>query len=173
MTTPVIETERLRLRAWHESDFSGYCAHRSCDKRQAFVGGAVSAERAWDEFCAMIGFWSLRGYGTFAVAARRSGEALGYAGLWHPPDIDEPELCWSLFPGAEGRGYATEAAAAARDWAYEALGLPPLMSFIHPDNAPSQAVAARLGAVFERRTTLRGAPRLVFRHVGPEAASRP
>ncbi len=119
----------------------------------------------------MIGFWTFRGYGTFAVADIASDEALGFAGLWHPPDLDEPELCWSLFPDAEGRGYATEAALGARDWAYKALGLPPLMSFIHPDNAPSQSVASRLGATFKRNTSLRGSPRLVYRHVMPSLRS--
>ncbi len=79
-------------------------------------------------------------------------------------DIAEPELSWSLFPGQTGRGYATEAAMAARRWAYETFDIPPLMSLVHPDNIASKAVAKRLGAVIEEETVLHGAPRHMYRH---------
>ena len=73
-------------------------------------------------------------------------------------------MAWSLYPGNDGHGYAAEAAKEVLSWANSHLGLPPLMSFVHPDNQPSISVAKRLGATFERETTLRDDPRLVFRH---------
>ena len=45
-----------------------------------------------------------------------------------------------------GFGYATEAAAAIRDWAYESRAIDRLVSLISPDNVRSQRVAQRLGA---------------------------
>ena len=162
---PTVETDRLRLRDWRLSDFEAYVTLRTSEELQRYTaGGAVSSEKAWEGFCAARGEWAFRGAGVFLVAERDSDDAIGFAGLWHPPYVDEPELCWSLFPGNTGKGYATEAAAAARDWAYRDLGLPPLMSFIHPKNTLSHAVAKRLGATVEAETTLHGEPRIVYRH---------
>ncbi len=164
MTIPVIETDRLRLRGWEERDFPAYLAFAADPDHQAFFGGAMTKLEAWDHFCAYLGVWALRGYGYFAVADRASDEAIGLTGLWFPPVIDEPELSWSLFPGRTGNGYATEAAIAARAWAYGAFDLPPLTSIIHPENAASKAVAARVGAVYEKEMMLEGEPRHLYRH---------
>lgn len=164
---PTLETPRLRLREWRLADFDAFADFRACAAHQAHVGSPVPREQAWGEFCAKAGEWQVRGLGTFLVARRDTDAAVGYTGLWYPPDIGEPELCWSLFPGYTGKGLATEAALAARDWAYRALNLAPLMSFVHPDNRASRAVAERLGARLERETTLRGEPRLCYRHPGP------
>jgi len=161
---PTIETDRLRLRGWEECDFPAYAMLRSDPDAQAYVGPVMTRSQAWDRFCLDLGVWALRGYGVFAIADKASDEALGYTGIYHPLYFDEPELSWSLFPGQTGRGYATEAATAARRWAYEALDLPPLMSLIFPDNLPSKAVAERLGAVFEKETVLDGEPRHLYRH---------
>ena len=57
------------------------------------------------------------------------------------------ELAWHLFEGAEGNGYATEAALAVKYWARETLGISTLHSYIDVGNTASQAVAQRLGAV--------------------------
>ena len=71
---------------------------------------------------------------------------------------------WSLFPAAQGKGYATEAAARVMRWAADDLALPPLFSFVHPDNAASRRLAERLGAVLTGDTEFRGQPRLIYRH---------
>ncbi len=161
---PVIETERLRLRGWEERDFPAYAAFRADSAHQAYLGNTMNEAEAWDYFCIDLGVWALRDYGIFAIARQADDRAIGYTGLWFPPDIEEPELAWSLFPGQTGQGYATEAAKAARSWAYETLSLPPLMSLIHPDNLASKAVAKRLGAAFEREMLLDGELRHLYRH---------
>lgn len=164
---PTIETEHLRLRGWRLEDFEPYAALRTDAQLQRYVGGPQTRSHAWETFCAAPGEWVLRGFGIFLVAEKETDEAVGYAGLWFPPDLAEPELCWSLFPGNMGKGYATEAATAARAWAYETLRGGSLMSFIHPENQPSRAVAERLGATLAAETTLRGMPRLLYRHPAP------
>lgn len=161
---PTLETDRLRLRHWDERDFEAYAALRTDADLQRYVGGPVSKEKAWEDFCAAPGQWALRGFGVFLVAEKDSDAAAGFAGLWYPPDIAEPELGWSLFPGRTGKGYATEAAAEAKRWANDTLGLPALMSFVHPENLASQKVAERLGAKLVEKTMLRGSPRLFYRH---------
>jgi len=165
---PIIETERLRLRGWEEKDFPAYAELRADAEAQAYVGPVMTRSQAWDRFCIDLGCWALRGYGIFAIAEKSSDEALGYTGIWHPLYLDEPELSWSLFPGRTGKGYATEAAGAARRWAYQSLGFKPLMSLIFPENHPSKAVAERLGAAFEKETMLDGATRHLYRHPKPQ-----
>jgi len=161
---PKLETERLSLRAWRKNDFAPYAQFCADENMMTYVGGTKSLAEAWTNFCAMIGEWSVRGMGTFAVEERASGATAGYAGLWFPIDLEEPELCWSLFQGFHGKGYAQEAARRVQVWAAEELGLPPLMNFAHPGNVASHKVARRLGATCLGETILRGAPRLFFRH---------
>ena len=76
----------------------------------------------------------------------------------------EPEIGWSLFAGEHGRGFATEAALRARDYAYRDLGWTTLMSLVHPDNRPSIRVAERLGARFEKPFVIRGTEVGIYRH---------
>ena len=66
-----------------------------------------------------------------------------------PELAHRPEFGWRLARGAWGRGLATEAAGAARDDAFERLGLPELISIIHPENERSRRVATKLGMTIE------------------------
>ena len=89
---------------------------------------------------------ALRGYGRFMIADRDTDAPLGVAGPFYPEGWPEPELAWSVFAGAEGRGIAQEAVRAARAWTYETQGWTTAISLIAPANARSAALATRLGA---------------------------
>lgn len=161
-----LHTHRLTLRQWRMDDFEPLAAFVADAEVNRFRGSGKAMDRstAWKFLCEKAGQWSLRGYGEFAVDNSATAALIGWAGLWHPAELPEPELAWSLFPAAHGKGYATEAAECAMRWAAIDLGLPPLFSFVHPDNTPSRRVAERLGATLEAQTTFRDAPRLVYRH---------
>lgn len=74
-----------------------------------------------------------------------------------------------LVDEAQGKGYATEAATRARDFAYGNLGASTLVSYIDPENEPSKRVAQRLGAWHESTIELLDlGPHCVFRHPGPD-----
>lgn len=161
---PVLTTERLVLREWRETDLAPYAALRTNPALMTYIGKPLTPEEVDVDFHREIKQWETLGYGCFIAAEAGTDTPVGFAGLWHPEDLKEPELCWSLFPGHTGKGFATEAADAALVWAGRELGLPPLMSFVHPDNAPSHAVAQRLGAKRQADTTFRGAPRCFYRH---------
>ncbi|WP_159587622.1 GNAT family N-acetyltransferase [Chelativorans xinjiangense] len=165
--TPVLESERLILRGWRADDFPAYAIFRADPERTRYIGGPRKEWDAWTRFTSMVGEWALNGYGLFALERKEDQATIGFAGLWHPPYIEEPELAWSIYAGFEGQGYATEAASRVQLWVARDLKLPPLMSFVHPENLPSQAVVERLGAMPLPPTTLRGEPRLCFRHAVP------
>ena len=67
-------------------------------------------------------------------------------GPWKPDGWPGNEVGWTFHPDAWGRGYATEAAVAAIDWAFAQLGWDDIIHCIDPANAASQALARRLGS---------------------------
>ena len=170
---PVIRTGRLVLRAVRLEDFAGY-ASILCTNRGRFVGGPLSREDAWSDFAALSAGWLLHGHGSWAVADTAIGDLLGFVLLGLEPGDVEIELGYLFLEAAEGRGFATEAAAAARDWAFNTLGLQTFVSYISSKNARSIALARRLGAAED---TPRDWPKgnVVYRHVKPdgEAVARP
>jgi RimJ/RimL family protein N-acetyltransferase len=86
------------------------------------------------------------GFGLWVVRTR-DGAFVGDCGLTMQPADDDRvlEVGYHLVPGMQGRGYATEAAAASRDHARDALGASRLSAIIASANRPSQAVAQRIG----------------------------
>jgi RimJ/RimL family protein N-acetyltransferase len=105
----------------------------------------------------MLDHWEQHGYGPFALESLEpglGGAFLGFAGVAHPTYLEDvahlPELGWRLARSAWGRGLATEAALAAREHAFATLGVPELISLVHPDNVRSQRVAHKLGMRVDR-----------------------
>lgn len=169
MTPPILETERLRLRPLCEADFPAFAEFYESD-RSRYVGGPVSAEQSWRILASEIGHWTLRGYGRWGVEEKATGAFCGVIGLWNPHAWPEPELGWDLMAGFEGKGYATEAALAARAYAYDTLKWPTAISLVVLENAGSAAVAKRLGATREKRFTHERFGEMdIYRHPSPEA----
>jgi RimJ/RimL family protein N-acetyltransferase len=102
--------------------------------------------------------WEAHGFGHWAAESRADGAFVGFAGIAFPaflPELaDRPELGWRLDRAVWGRGLATEAGLAARDWAFREAGMPELISIIHPDNAASRRVAEKVGMTLEARLEL-------------------
>jgi RimJ/RimL family protein N-acetyltransferase len=154
-----LRTERMLLRRWRVEDE----ADMARINRQPEVGRYLNRptdEQTIAAFFSMItGHWAAHGYGPWALESTESGwegRFLGFAGLAHLPPFlaavsSLPELGWRLDPAVWGRGLATEAAVAARDDAFERLGLPELISIIHPENRRSQRVAAKLSMRLDRQ----------------------
>ena len=81
--TPVLETERLILRAPRLGDFPAFAAHCASD-RALFATGRLSRREAWLEFAAACGSWALHGFGAWSVEDRGSGTYLGEILIQHP-----------------------------------------------------------------------------------------
>ena len=165
---PVIETERLILRGPRAEDFEVEAAFFASE-RSSFVGGPMPREAAWRAFAAACGHWMLRGYGFWALEDKATGAYLGRVGLWFPEGWPEPEIGWTLSGrDVEGRGFALEAAVAARRYAYGPLNWATAISLIDPANARSVLLAERLGARLEGdfRHERFGAMQ-VYRHPSP------
>ncbi|WP_072391415.1 GNAT family N-acetyltransferase [Hyphomicrobium sp. CS1BSMeth3] len=161
---PVLETERLRLRSWRGDDLDTFATFMADGAETRFIGGPLTREDTWRRIAMFIGHWALRGFGNWVIEEKASGVLAGYSGLWEPEGWQHRELMWGLLPAFRGRGYATEAAARARAYAYGELGWPTIVSYIAPENAPSRGVAERLGAKQDGSIEMRGAVVDVWRH---------
>jgi RimJ/RimL family protein N-acetyltransferase len=105
-----------------------------------------------------------RGFGLWLVEVRESGEFVGDCGLT-PQDVDgatEIEVGFHVRRSLQGRGYATEAAAAARDYARDVLGLGRLVAIIHPGNVASQRVAEKIGLTLEKELNRHGTRQRIY-----------
>jgi len=144
--TPILETERLSLRAPQASDFDSIVPFVTSVRAQ-YVGGGADKDmgHAWRILAILTGHWHLRGYGSFVLVDKATGETIGSAGPWHPGDWPETELGWTIWSTkAEGKGFAHEAVLALRRHAYADLGWTTAVSYIDARNTRSLALAQRL-----------------------------
>ncbi len=164
MLVPVLETARLTLRAVRISDFDAFYAILSSE-RAIYMDGPFDREEAWMEFAQCAGGWLLRGAGYFTILSRQTGDILGFVGMGMEFGDQEHELGFFLVAEAEGKGYATEAAEAVRDFALGHQEIPSLVSYVDPPNTASSAVAERLGATRDTESeALFEEPVYVWRH---------
>lgn len=167
---PRLETARCVLRAPVLEDAPSWIAIMVPDT-EGHLGGPHTEAGAFAEFAAGLGMWLLRGHGLWTVTDH-SGDVLGFVLIGFEPGDREPELGWLFLPHARGKGYAAEAAAAARAHGLETLGMPALVSYIDQGNTASRRLAQRLGARFEGMYGTTGAEALceVWRHNRENAA---
>lgn len=160
-----LETERLRLRMFRETDFDAYAAMSADPEVMRYLGATgapLTRLDAWRQMAMLLGHWQLRGYGVWAVEERASGTLVGRIGLFNPDGWPGLECIWTLARGAWGKGYATEGARRSLEYAFTELDQPRVISLIRPGNAASVRVAERIGERLEGRVTLFGAEALVY-----------
>ncbi|MGV1006368.1 MAG: GNAT family N-acetyltransferase [Candidatus Nanopelagicales bacterium] len=150
-----LRTPRLILRPPVQADFPGFTRFAAEPVTMRSMGGTVGPDLAWRSMAAVAGSWSLLGFGMFSVIEAATGEWVGRVGPWRPGgeagNWPGNEIGWGLLLSATGKGYATEAAQAALDWAVETLGWREIVHCILPENTASIAVAERLGSRLLRR----------------------
>jgi RimJ/RimL family protein N-acetyltransferase len=103
------------------------------------------------------GLYRTHGYGLWLLTTAK-GDFVGDCGLT-PQVVDgvtELEVGYHVLSALQGRGYATEAAIASREFARTVLSANRLIAIVHPDNRPSQRVAEKIGLLPEKRATVHG-----------------
>ena len=159
-----LETERLLLRPFCADDQDAYAAMCADPDVMRYLGEGkpLSREDAWRNLAMIIGHWTLRGFGMWAVEERATGVLLGRVGLFYPDGWPGQEVGWTLAREHWGKGYGLEAATASLDHAFHTLRWQRAISLIDPDNKRSIALAERLGERFERDVEIRGRRTLLF-----------
>lgn len=158
MNSIQLETDRLLLRMWREdTDFEPYAEMCADPDIMRYIGGkTMSRVEAWRHMAFHIGHWLMRGYGHWAVEEKASGKFVGRIGFLNPVGWPAFEIGWTLGKQYWGKGFATEGARRALDYAFYELDKPHVISLIHPENKGSAAVAQRLGEKVEGRAEVMG-----------------
>ncbi|MGO4299321.1 GNAT family N-acetyltransferase [Leifsonia sp. RAF41] len=148
-----LETPRLRLRPRDGRDAEWNLALLA-EHPLGRVPGSVEEER--ERLDAQRREFDARGFGLYTVEIADSGEAVGYCGLIvGRASPSQPEIAYELLRGHVGHGYATEAAAAVADAAFDA-GIPMVWATVATWNAPSFGVLGKLGFATTRRVGFDG-----------------
>ncbi len=160
-----IETNRLLLRLWNEEDFDKFADYYADENSAKYVGGQKNNDEAWRHFALQIGHWQLKGFGSWAVDEKSTGNFIGCVGLWQSAGWPELELGYWLLNEYQGKGYAFEAALKCKEYARDVLNARSLVSYIDPNNSSSIKLAEKLGAKYEKTIELlKHGPHCVYRH---------
>ncbi|MBY6185404.1 GNAT family N-acetyltransferase [Marinobacter hydrocarbonoclasticus] len=152
-----LETPRLLLRQWQNSDIDAYAALCADEAVMRYLGGqTLSREEAWRHMAVMAGHWQLKGFGHWAVEHKETGQCIGRLGFLEPDGWPGFEIGWCLATAFQGQGLASEGAKAALHWAFNDPERDEVISIIHPDNLASKRLALSLGERYWRDDVVRG-----------------
>jgi len=170
----IAETERLILRHFHIVDAEAMDRVFGDAEVMKFGKGAQSPEWVRKWLCGCLeDYFQKWGFGLWAVVEKDHRETIGFCGLSRFPDVGgspETEIGYRLARAHWGKGYATEAASAVRDYAFGTLGLSRLISIIDARNPASIHVAEKIGMRFEKDVIFKGCPNRVYAISRPGAA---
>ena len=146
----MIETERLIIRPWRDSDRAEYLASCNTEAVTANLGGPARVEDIDASLARIRKCQEDNGFCFWVVERKADRLFLGYCGLKlsnlpGTPVADDVEIGWRLREDVWGHGYASEAADAVLAWAWDKLDVPRVVSFTIPVNGASQRVMERIG----------------------------
>jgi RimJ/RimL family protein N-acetyltransferase len=142
----VLETKRLFLRPMLAMDIVDLLAIFTDPKVMASFGGEIFSREQMEGWLRRnLDHQAQFGYGLFSVILKENGRLIGDCGLEQMEDQGAAELGYDFRSDVWNQGYATEAALAARDYAFDVLGLPQLISLIRVGNLASKRVAEKVG----------------------------
>jgi ribosomal-protein-alanine N-acetyltransferase len=148
-TSRIIETERLILRDWRDSDRAPWAAMNADPRVREFFPGLLTPEQSDTSMALLIECQARDGFTFWAVEEKATGAFAGFTGLLRT-DLAAPfapcvEIGWRLATPFWKRGLATEAARGCLDFGFGTLGLTEIVAFTTHNNLPSRRVMERLG----------------------------
>lgn len=170
---PVIETEHLRMTAFAERHFDAYAAMLADPESIRWINDGRPLDRmnAWRSMAMLLGHWSLRGFGMWALERLSDGAFVGRVGLMRPEGWPDLELGWMLVPEHRHHGYATEAGAAALQFAWRTLRAQRAISLVREGNNAALGVIQRLRGELVDDMNFLGAPVHVYAYYPPQPQS--
>ena len=149
MGTANILTDRLVLRGWVSDDREPFAVMNADPKVMEHFPSVLNRGESDELVDRVVEDFEAHGFGLWALEVRENGRFIGFTGLSVPafeasftPAV---EVGWRLAPGTWGKGYATEAATAALEFAFSRAGLEEVVSFTSVENTRSHTVMQRLG----------------------------
>ena len=148
----ILETTRLFLREMCMDDFDSLYAVLSDPEIMMHYPYSFDEQRVRDWIERNMNRYKNDGFGLWAVCLKDTGEMIGDCGLTLQNIDDEllPEIGYHIRRDKQRMGYAKEAAAAVRDWAFANTDYPALYSYCKYTNEPSYKTAEAIGMHFEK-----------------------
>ena len=165
-----LETSRLTLRRWQESDRAPFAAMNADPVVMQFFAAPFTTEQSNETIDRYLTAFDREGFSFFAAILRDTGDFAGTIGLQTMrdvvPNLPQPavEIGWRLPQSAQGKGLATEGALAILDFAFHQLGLAEVVAITAIPNQPSRRVMEKLGMTHR--------PELDFNHPRVPAGHR-
>ena len=145
----MIQTRRLELRRWKDSDLDPFAALCADEQVMEFFPGTLNREQSADFMARARQHFADHGYGLWALECLAGPPFIGFVGLsrvrFAAPFTPAVEIGWRLARPTWGQGYASEASRAVLRYAFETLDLPEVVSFTVPANTRSRGVMERIG----------------------------
>lgn len=155
-----LETKRLILRAFDLDDLNVFALICADPEVMRFIGNgkALEKEATKELLVWIISQYEELGFGLLAVTLKENNKLLGFCGLIRQTIDNEThiELGYRLDSAFWGQGIATEAAHAIKNYAFNQLNIPHLVSIIHVDNMASKQVAQKVGLNHMKQTNFKG-----------------
>lgn len=168
----LLKTQRLILRPFQDRDFEAYSnlmAHP--DVMKFSVSGPITDKAISRELFQkrILDHYAQYGYGLYAVILPSTQELIGYVGFLTQciAEQNNVELGYRFFPDYWGKGFATEAALAVCQYAFDQLQIDELISIIDPKNIPSLRLAKRIGMKFSQEASFHDIPVHIYHLVNP------
>ncbi len=148
MKNQIIETDRLLLRPFEDSDFEDVYEFNSNLEVHKYTGDEIitSLDRA-KEIIKEIWHkdYNKYGYGRLATIYKPDNKLIGFTGLKYMPEIGETDIGYRYLPAYWGKGIATEASKAVLKYGFETLNLERIIGIAFPENIPSCKVLEKIG----------------------------
>ncbi len=148
----ILETERLHLRTFAESDLEALAKINSDPEVVKYISNAVPIPREQTE--ARLKFYiahqKQHGFGMKALINKQDQSLIGFCGLQFLENTKEVEVGYRLAKAFWGKGLATEAAKACLNYGFTKLNLLEIVAVVHPENIASRKVIEKIGLSYEK-----------------------
>ena len=149
MLNAIIETLRLILRQWRQSDAQPYVKLNADPDVMEYFPSIKTPGETLAQIDRISDYIDQKGFGFFAVERKDNRQLIGFTGVCEPgfnahftPCI---EIGWRLSKENWGQGFATEAALACLDFGFGKLQFSEIYSFTSIHNNRSEKVMQRIG----------------------------
>lgn len=161
-TLVTLQTERLLMRQWRDTDREPFAAINADPEVMAHYPAPMTREQSDAALAKLAAGIDATGIGLWALERRDDSALLGFVGIRNVPFeahfTPAVEVGWRLRRDTWGSGYATEAAQECVRYGFETLGLEQIIAMARPDNWPSRRVMDRLGMWHDEAGTFRYPP---------------
>jgi [ribosomal protein S5]-alanine N-acetyltransferase len=176
MTIAIIkETPRLVLRHFTSDDLNDLTPILAdAEVMRYSLSGVKTRSQTKDFINWMLDLYQKKNLGLYALIQQKDRQLIGYCGLleWDFEGIEEVEIGYRLARKYWGRGLATEAAIAVRDYAWNELKIDKLICLIESENIRSIRVAEKLGMNYEKTMIFKGLNVRVYRSTDNKSHKR-